>query len=407
VIKEPFAFLILADESAGWKIAGLPQLDRLILALNEFAETIDPNTIIDVFIFWKSDVPSTARWLPRHPKINRIRLSESLKSIPNDVQVLDTHLFVHRRGLGAFLQEVPIPRVEGAISDSSDSWTKLWEDFRAACRVRSPGHKQLSWQYVTSVADIPACEKAFLRRAGKPQDGIVSRFINRPISRTISRVLLRYDITASAWTLSMLVLPVASLVVLVRGDYFAFLAGVAIFQVYSILDGCDGEIARAKYLESEKGGRLDTWTDIFGGFIFIFGLGNGLYEKHLADPNPGNYVAQAITCILLIAVNEWRLRGRKSEMNTSDNALIPTLYPRHQELIHHSGILLLGEKLVSWLVQLTKRDISIFVFFLLAVVSRPEWILPLWIAATAVVLVLAEIGRWKRARSSPGAGSSS
>jgi phosphatidylglycerophosphate synthase len=197
----------------------------------------------------------------------------------------------------------------------------------------------------------------------------------------------------------MLVLPVAAFFILLRGDYFAFVAGVTIFQIYSVVDGCDGEIARAKYLESEKGGRLDTWTDIFGGFIFIFGLGYGLYRKHSATATAWHYVIQAIACVLLIAINEWRLRGRRSE-DVSADALVPTLYPRHQELIQHSGILLLGERLVWWLVQFTKRDISIFVFFLLAVVSRPEWILPLWIAATAGVLVLAEIARWKRARSS-------
>ncbi len=200
----------------------------------------------------------------------------------------------------------------------------------------------------------------------------------------------------------MLVVPVAAFFVLRRGDYFAFVIGLAIFQLYSVLDGCDGEIARAKYLESEKGGRLDTWTDIFGGFIFIFGLGYGLYRKHSGAANAWHYVTQAIACVLLIGINEWRLRGRRSERNAPPDDLIPTLYPRHKELIHHSGILLLGERLVWWLVQFTKRDISIFVFFLLAIVSRPEWILPLWIAVTAVVLVLAEIARWKRAHSSLG-----
>ena len=394
------AFLILADESAAWKIAGLTQLDRLVLSLNEFAETIEPGAVIDAFIFWRPDIPSSTHWLPRHPKINRVRLSESIKSIRNDVHVLDTHLFVHRHGLAEFFKEVSIPKVEAPISDSSDSWTQLYESSKTASRPRPPGRAQSVWQYVDNFAEIHACEKAFLRRAGKPQDGIVSRLINRPISRTITRVLLRYQITPAAWTLSMLVLPVASFFVLLRGDYFAFLVGVAIFQIYSVLDGCDGEIARAKYLESEKGGRLDTWTDIFGGFIFVFGLGYGLYRKHSAAANAWYYVLQAIACVLLIAINEWRLRGGRSERNVPVDALVPTLYPRHQELIQHSGILLLGEKLVWWLVQLTKRDISIFVFFLLAAASRPEWILPLWIAATAAVLVLAEIARWKRAHSS-------
>jgi hypothetical protein len=398
-VNRPPAFLILADESAAWKIAGLPQLDRLVLSLNEFAETIEPSAVIDAFIFWRPDIPSSTHWLPRHPKINRVRLSESIKSIPNDVNLLDTRLFVHRHGFAEFFKEVTIPKVEAPISNSPDSWPQLYGSLKTASRSRSTRDAQPVWQYVDNFAGIRACEKAFLRRAGKPQDGIVSRFINRPISRIISRVLLRYPITPGAWTLSMLILPVLAFFVLLPGDYFAFLFGVTIFQVYSILDGCDGEIARAKYLESARGARLDTWTDIFGGFFFILGLGVGLYHKHFPSPNAWHYLAQAIGCIVLIGVNEWRLRSRWSKTNHSTNALVPTLYPRHHELIHHSGILWLGEELVWWLVQFTKRDISIFVFFLLAVVARPEWIIPLWIAATAAVLMLAEIARWKRTRS--------
>jgi phosphatidylglycerophosphate synthase len=269
-----------------------------------------------------------------------------------------------------------------------------------ATRLRPAANGESGWRYVETLADIRACETEFLRRSGKAQDGLVSRFVNRPISRAVTQRLLHRDMDPNKWTMTILILPVIAFFVMLRGDYFGFVTGLAIFQLYSILDGCDGEIARAKYLESEKGGRLDTWTDIFGGFIFIFGLGFGLYYKHFGE-NGWRYVLQAITCVLLIGINEYRLRVGKAEKTGAANELIPILYARHQALVHHSGILLLGEKLVWWLIQFTKRDVSIFVFFLLAVVARPEWILPLWMAVTAIVLVLGEIARWKRRLSPP------
>src|SRR5882757_10399368 len=82
----------------------------------------------------------------------------------------------------------------------------------------------------------------------KPQDGFVSRFLNRPISRRITSVLLKFPIHPSTWTISICVLPLIASVFLVRGDYVSIVIGAAIFQVFSILDGCDGEIARAKNL---------------------------------------------------------------------------------------------------------------------------------------------------------------
>jgi phosphatidylglycerophosphate synthase len=390
-------FLILADETASWQIAGLTQLDRVALALNEYAESQSPNEIIQAFIFWRPDVPSNKRWLPRHQRLTHLSLTEAAKSTPAGAQVLDTRLLVHRNGLAKFLVKVAPVRVDDTPEGTLTDWTELSTRFRAMAKADSSA-AQRSWRYVDSEADIVPCEKWFLCLAGKPQDGIVSRLLNRPISRMVTRLLLRYPITPTAWTLAMLVLPFVSLAVLGRGDYFGFLAGLAVFQIYSTLDGCDGELARAKYLESEKGGKIDTWTDIFGGFIFIMGLGLGLYRKHADDPNGSNYIAQAMACVLLIALNEWRLRSRKVGKAVSSDRLVTTLYPRHHELVHHSGILLLGENVVRWVIQFTKRDISIFVFFILAVINRPEWILPLWMIPTATVLVLAEIARWKKAR---------
>jgi len=58
-------------------------------------------------------------------------------------------------------------------------------------------------------------------------------------------------------------------VFLVRGDYTGFLAGTALFQLINILDGCDGEIARAKYLDSERGRRLDAFCDFVANLIFV------------------------------------------------------------------------------------------------------------------------------------------
>jgi len=48
---EPSKILILADESANWKIAGLRQLERVVLAVNEFAESKKLESRIDVIVF--------------------------------------------------------------------------------------------------------------------------------------------------------------------------------------------------------------------------------------------------------------------------------------------------------------------------------------------------------------------
>src|SRR2546421_945031 len=214
----------------------------------------------------------------------------------------------------------------------------------------------------------------------KPQDGFVSRFLNRPISRRITSVLLRFPIHPSTWTISICVLPLIACVFLVRGDYVSVVIGAAIFQVFSILDGCDGEIARAKNLESKFGERLDHFCDFLASLLYVLTLGLGLHRS-----------SEGIVCAGLITANEWLLRAGKSEMSAASPTLHESLYARHLGMIGHSGLLNLGERFVWWLFQLTKRDMAVFVFFILASLGLANWILHLWIIVAGASLILSAI----------------
>src|SRR6059058_6591239 len=144
----------------------------------------------------------------------------------------------------------------------------------------------------------------------KPQDGFVSRFVNRPISHRITCFLLKFPIYPSAWTISIFVLPLIACVFFVRGDYVSIVIGAAIFQAFSILDGCDGEIARAKNLESKSGERLDHLCDFLASLLYVLALGLGLHHS-----------AEGILCAGLITANEWLLRGGKSKMSSASSML--------------------------------------------------------------------------------------
>ena len=73
--------VILCDESANWQIAGLRQLDRLPLGLDEFAKAMRTANEIEVVVFWKSEIPLSERWLPEHRRITRVRLREATVSL--------------------------------------------------------------------------------------------------------------------------------------------------------------------------------------------------------------------------------------------------------------------------------------------------------------------------------------
>jgi CDP-L-myo-inositol myo-inositolphosphotransferase len=167
---------------------------------------------------------------------------------------------------------------------------------------------------------------------------------------------------------------------LVRGDYVSIVIGAAIFQAFSILDGCDGEIARAKNLESKFGERLDNFCDFLASLLYVLALGLGLHRS-----------AEGIICAALITANEWLLRGGKRGMWVASSASHESFYARHRGMIGHSGLLNLGERFVWWLFQLTKRDMAVFSFLMLALLGLADWILHLWTIVAAATLVLSAI----------------
>ena len=214
----------------------------------------------------------------------------------------------------------------------------------------------------------------------KPQDGFVSRFLNRPISRRITAFLLKLSVHPNAWTVSIFVLPLIASLFLLRGDYVSFVIAAAIFQVFSILDGCDGEIARAKNLESKLGERLDYFSDFAASLLYVLTLGMGLHRS-----------TEGIVCAVLITANELLLRVGKSKASIFSSTFQESFYARHRTVVGHSGLLNFGESFVWWLFQLTKRDMAMLVFLLLALVGLAQWILNLWTIVAGASLVLSAI----------------
>ena len=214
----------------------------------------------------------------------------------------------------------------------------------------------------------------------KPQDGFISRVLNRPISRRITLLLLKFPIHPNAWTIAIFALPLIACIFFIRGNYLSVVIGAAIFQVFSILDGCDGEIARAKNLESKFGERLDYFCDFIASLLYVLALGLGLHRS-----------TEGIVCAVLITANECFLRAGRSQSSIASSDLHDSFYARHHVMIGHSGLLNLGERFVWWLFQLTKRDMAILVFLMFALLDLADWILNLWTMVAGASLVLSAI----------------
>lgn len=391
--------LIVADESADWMVAGLRQLDRLVLSIDEFALENKETAPVLVCILWRPDVDQLQRWVPTNERLTRIAFTSELDGAPYDL-VLNTRLFLHRNAMRQLrpegrasarpiTSEHALPEIGDARRHVPPSAEDLWQGYFQSVEL-VPHFRAGAWEYITDGSQIDEIEIRFLRDSGKSQDGFVSRYLNRPVSRVVTRLLLRLPTTPNGWTLLIFAIPIVAWLILLQGTYWSFLWGLVLFHVYSVLDGCDGEIARAKFLESESGRRLDYSLDLLGNILLAIGLGFGLSRQaNLAGQSSWFFLSEGLIVAALIGVNEFHLTTRKPVMNDEElESLGGALYPRHRELVERSGMLLFGGKFAFWLIQLTKRDVAMLFFVFLAAIGQPAWILHLLFAVTVVTLAL-------------------
>jgi len=112
-----------------------------------------------------------------------------------------------------------------------------------------------------------------VRATGKAGDGLVSRWLNRPISQRITLLVLGIrgarpiHVTALNALLAILIVPI-----LVTGGHIGLILGGILFQAASILDGVDGEMARATWRSSPAGATLDSVVDIATNLLFVSAL---------------------------------------------------------------------------------------------------------------------------------------
>ena len=148
-------------------------------------------------------------------------------------------------------------------------------------------------QRVDTAEDRMAAEKKLDRWLVKPTDGFFAQ-TNRRISVPISRQLIKLPITPNMVSVFTLGVGVASGLFFACGGYWNTLVGAVLSLWASILDGCDGEVARLKLLESDFGCWLETICDYLYYLLIFGGMAIGLARTS------GNPMYLTLGAVLLV-----------------------------------------------------------------------------------------------------------
>jgi len=201
------------------------------------------------------------------------------------------------------------------------------------------------WMDLDDENALRKAQKSLLAKLKKPSDGPISRHLNRPLSIRLTQYLVHTRISPNQISFFSFILCVIASALFLEGGYSTLFAGAILAQIASIIDGCDGEIARLKYQSTAFGGWFDAVLDRYADAFLLFGL-----TYHLFAPT-GNLLHLFIGFMAII--------GSFMNSYTADK---------------YDG--LMGKLGVRARFRMG-RDVRIFIIFLGALMNQPLWVLVL------------------------------
>ncbi|MCD6257134.1 NTP transferase domain-containing protein [Candidatus Aerophobetes bacterium] len=146
--------------------------------------------------------------------------------------------------------------------------------------MRSFDIKDNFWIDIDTKNSYRKAEKILCKKLIKPTDGPVSRHINRPVSTRISKLLVKTGIKPDLISSLSFAICLLSAFLFSFGDYLHIIVAGLLSQFSSIIDGCDGEVARLKFQQTNYGAWFDAVLDRYADAMIILGIVYGWWSLH-------------------------------------------------------------------------------------------------------------------------------
>jgi phosphatidylglycerophosphate synthase len=341
-VRKVPAILDCVAETSGIQIAGLSLLDRLIVTAHRAG-------CAPIYVIGETPPP-----VPRARAFGiRITLVSAIPELDGPALLISGGVLVETEDLRQVIER------GGQLFSADD--TPLPVAMTAGEAVLVSAGKVAT--LITDAASVREAERRLWASLTSSADGIVDRFINRPLGRYLSKILIRFPFSPNQVSI------VSTLIGILSGWFFAggyLISGALILQLSAIIDCVDGDLARVLYKESRLGKWLDLVGDQFVHVAVFAGIGFGLARSNPELPALALGISAVLGTIISFAVIV-RFMHRKNGRKSSDL-----------------------EKLID---ATTNRDFSLLVL-LLAIVGKLN--LFLWMAGIGVHFfwIIALWSRW-------------
>ncbi len=275
------------------------------------------------------------------------------------------------RAVGAFMASARM--LEKSITDSMSISAFVKEQI-GRDKVRLREFSDSYWMRLSSDKDsAKRAEELIFRYVGKTATGWLAREVNSKISLPTSKLLVKTPLTPNM--ISVLINVIGAFC----GVFYAIghpVIGALCMQAATILDRCDGEIARVKLMETKKGQWVDTISDQVTVLSFLIGVPVGYYSQ---THNPIALVLGGINLSIFIFFVIWSFYFLKKYTNSG--SLVA--YFEVDKLVENSKTSTI-RKVIKFFRPVSRRNVYALAFLILAIVSG----YPLILGFTTIGLIL-------------------
>jgi choline kinase/phosphatidylglycerophosphate synthase len=184
---------------------------------------------------------------------------------------VDTGMFICPQQIFAFIEEC---LAEGVSS---------FNEIKTRWIARNPMHlydcRGAFWMDVDTPDDLAKARDHIDARLSRARDGVVSRALNRRLSAPLSRWLVDHTrVTPNQLSAAAFALGLASTALFCWPSWAASAAAGLLAQAASVVDGCDGEVARLRRMSTAYGAWLDAVLDRLVDALLLGGMAYGAWH---------------------------------------------------------------------------------------------------------------------------------
>jgi len=278
------------------------------------------------------------------------------------------------RVVGAFIASGKL--LEKSISDSK-SLKKIVPELVEKGKAK---YKEFSGKYWMRLSDdkdsAKKAEDLLFDHVGKTATGWISRNINSKFSLPTSMLLVKTPLTPNMISIGI------NIIGSFCGIFYAIghpVIGALFMHIATVLDRCDGEVARVKLMETKKGQWVDTISDQATVLSFLIGVPLGYY---FISNNPIALVLGGINISIFLFFLIWSFYFLSRYTNSG--SLVA--YFEVDKLVEPQKTSLI-RKILKIVRPLGRRNVYSLAFIFIAIFGGYPWVLGLTTVAAILFFI--------------------